>query len=96
MWLLELTIRKKWKKHEELPLVNVVFKRIKEKNIFSNPEIHLQGDHEKYFELLKEWKSVSEDKYLKSRPQTDREFLRFGTYRHEKTIFPRKKIVCLR
>ena len=71
-------------------------KKIKEKNIFFNPETYLQLDHEIYFELLKEWKSVSEDKYLKSLSQTDREFLRFGPYRHEKTIFPRKKIVCLR
>ena len=91
MMVLKLTIRKKLKKLEELPLVNIVFKKTKEKNIFLNPEIYLQGDHEKYFELLKEWKSVSEDKYLRSLPQTDREFLRFEPYRQEKTIFPRKK-----
>ena len=92
MWLLEETIRKKWKKHEELPLINIVFKKIKEKDIFFNPQIYLHCDHKKYFELLKEWKSVSQDKYF---PQTYQEFIRFGPYRHEKTIFPRKKIVCL-
>ena len=83
MSLLEQTIRKK---HKELPLINIVFKKIKEKDIFVNPEIYLQGNHEKYFELLKEWKSVSQDKYLKTFPQTYQEFLRLGPYRHKKNF----------
>ena len=44
MWLLEQTIRRKWKKVKDLPLVNVIFKKFKGKGTFFNPEIYLEGD----------------------------------------------------
>ena len=44
MWLLEQTIRRKWKKVKDLPLVNVIFKKFKGKGTFFNAEIYLEGD----------------------------------------------------
>lgn len=37
MWFLEQTIRRKWKQVKDLPLVNIIFKKFKEKDIFFNP-----------------------------------------------------------
>ena len=42
--LLEQTIRRKWKKVKDLPLVNVIFKKFKGKGTFFNPEIYLEED----------------------------------------------------
>ena len=44
MWLLEQTIRRKWKKVKDLPLINVIFKKFKGKGTFFNAEIYLEGD----------------------------------------------------
>ena len=90
LWLLEQTIRRKWKKVKDWPLVNIIFKKFKEKDIFFNPEVYLEGEQEKYFELLQEWKTENEKSYLDQHP-----YLRFLPIRHEKFIWnPRKKIIC--
>lgn len=47
-------IRRKWEKLVDLPLVNIVLKKIKEQDLFFNLENYLQTYHEKYFELMEE------------------------------------------
>ena len=52
IWKLEISIRTKWSK--DLPLVNIIIKRFKEKDELFNPERFLEEfNQEKYFELLK-------------------------------------------
>ena len=56
IWKLEMSIQRKWSK--DLPLVNIIIKKFKEKDKFFNPERFLEEfDQEKYFELLKAWKA---------------------------------------
>ena len=48
-----------------LPLVNIIFKKYREKDEFFNPENFLEKlDNEKYFKLLKTWKQDVEKTYL--------------------------------
>ena len=50
IWKLEMSIRRKWSK--DLPLVNIIIKKFKEKDEFFNPDRFLEEfDQEKYFEL---------------------------------------------
>ena len=52
MHQLEMVIRRKWESTKDLLLVNVIFKKYKEKDEFFNPMKYLGEDQEKYFELL--------------------------------------------
>ena len=74
-----MNIRRKWS--PELPKVNIIFKKYKEKREkFFNPTRFLEEfDCEKYFELLKDWKIKSEESYLNERP-----YLLFSPRRHKK------------
>ena len=52
LWRLEMNIRRKWS--SDLPKVNTVFEKYKEKDEFFNSRRFLEEfDAEKYFELLK-------------------------------------------
>ena len=49
--------------------------------------MYLEGDQEKYFDPLQEWKTENEKTYLEQHP-----YLCFLPVRHEKSIWnPRKK-----
>ena len=63
---LESNVRRKWKKH--LPVVNILFEKIKAKDIRLNPvNFYKDYDSEKYFELLILWKEKNEKEHLVSR-----------------------------
>ena len=80
LWKLEMNIRKKWSPN--LPKVNIIFKKYKEKDAFFDPRKFLeQFDAKKYFELLMGWKIKNEKKYLEENP-----YLNFGPYRHKKIL----------
>ena len=90
IWKLEMSIRKKWNP-KVLPLVNIIFKKYKEKDDFFNPERFLEEfDREKYFELLKAWKADVEESYLNEHP-----YLRFAPVRHKKCLMSKRR-PCLR
>ena len=81
MWKLEMNIRRKWS--SELPKVNIILKKYKEKREeFFNPTRFLEEfDYEKYFELLKDSKIKSEESYLNEHP-----YLLFSPRRNKKTL----------
>ena len=62
LWKLEMNIRKKWSPN--LPKVNIIFKKYKEKDaLFFDPRQFLEEfDAEKYFELLMGWNIKNEKK----------------------------------
>ena len=64
MALLEKNIRKKWETMKDFPFVNIAFKKIREKDEYFNPKQYLEGDEEKYYEILQRWKIDHEKKYL--------------------------------
>ena len=73
-----MNIRKKWSPN--LPKVNIIFKKYKEKDAFFDPRQFLEEfDAEKYFELLMGWKTKNDKKYLKENP-----YLNFGPYGRKK------------
>ena len=79
--MLEKTIRKKWGKTKDLPLVNVILKKIKGKDEYFNPIKYLEGDEEKYFEVLQHWKTDFERDYLEKYLH-----LRLAPARHKKCL----------
>ena len=86
IWKLEMSIRKKWNP-KVLPLVNITFKKYKEKDDFFNPERFF--DREKYFELLKAWNADVESlRYLNEHPD-----LGFAPVRHEKCLMSKQRPV---
>ena len=90
IWKLEMSIRKKWNS-KVLPLVNIIFKKYKEKDNFFNPErFSEEFDREKYFELLKAWKTDVEESYLNEHPN-----FCFVQIRHKKCLMSKRR-PCLR
>lgn len=82
-----MNIRRKWKETKDLPLVNIIFKKYKEKDDFFNPKKFLEKfDQEKYFKLLQAWKIVEEESYLDNHP-----YLRFLSVRHKKCLMSRRR-----
>ena len=79
--MLEKTIRKKWGKTKDLPLVNVILKKIKGKDEYFNPIKYLEEDEEKYFEVLQHWKTDFERDYLEKYLH-----LRLAPARHKKCL----------
>ena len=47
-----MAIRKKWETTKDLPLGNIILKKIKEEDNYFNPKKYLEEDEQKYFELL--------------------------------------------
>ena len=54
MPLLEMAWGKKWEVTKDLPLVNIILKKIKVKGEYFNAKKYLVEDEEKYLELLQE------------------------------------------
>ena len=50
--------------YKDLPLVNIVLKKFKEKDNYFNPMRYLGGDEEKYFKIVQQWKIDFEKSYL--------------------------------
>ena len=74
--------KKKWELTKDLPLVNVILKKYKEKDKFFDLMKYLEeGDQEKYFELLQQWKIDFEKNYLDKNSH-----LRFTPVRHQKCL----------
>ena len=75
-----MNIRRKWS--SDLPKVNTVFEKYKEKDEFFNPRRFLEEfDAEKYFELLKGQKLKNEKEYLEKNP-----YLNFQPHTHTKIL----------
>ena len=90
IWKLEMSIRKKWNPNVLL-LVNIIFKKYKEKEDLFNPERFLEEfDRGKYFELLKAWTADVEESYLNEHP-----YLHFPPVRHKKCLMSKRR-PCLR
>ena len=77
--LLEMALRKKWEVTKDLPLVNIILKKIKENDKYLNPKKYLGDDEEKYFELLQDWKINFKKEYLMKNP-----YLCFAPIQHKK------------
>ena len=90
MHLLEMALKKKWEATKDLPLVNIILKKIKEKDKYFNPKKYFREDEGKYFELLQDWKINFEKEYLEKNP-----YLRFVPIRHQKILMKRRRS-CLR
>ena len=90
MHLLEMVIKIKWETTKDLPLVNIILTKFKEKDNYFNPQKYIEEDEEKYFELLQEWKLNFEEDYLEKNPH-----LRFAPIRHKKCLMKRRR-PCLR
>ena len=52
MALFEKNIRKKLETMKDFPFVNIAFKKTREKDEYFNPKQYLEGDEEKYYEIL--------------------------------------------
>ena len=57
---LEKHIRRKWESIKDLPYVNTVLKKIKEKEEYFNPKRYLGGDEEIFMEIFQQWKKAHE------------------------------------
>ena len=89
IWKLKMSIKRKWPK--DLPLVNIIIKKFKEKDEIFNPDRFLEEvNQEKYFELLKAWKADLEKSYSDENP-----YLRFSSVRHEKCLMSKRR-PCIR
>ena len=86
MHLLEMALRKKREATKDLPLVNIILKKFKEKDEYFNLKKYLGEDEQKYFELLQDWKINFEKEYLEKNP-----YLRFAPIRHKKILMKRRR-----
>ena len=85
-----MTIKKKWNA-KVLPLVNIIFKKYRDKDEHFDPKKFLEEvDQEKYFELLRTWKQDFGKSYLDENPH-----LRFLPVRHQKCLMSKRK-PCIR
>lgn len=65
---LERVIRKKWKRVKDLPVINVLIRKLKEGDEAFNPTDFLEGDQEQFFQILQQWKKDFEETYLEQYP----------------------------
>ena len=61
---LERVIRKKWKRVKDLPVINVLIRKLKEGDEAFNPTDSLEGVQEQFFQILQQWKKDFEKTYL--------------------------------
>ena len=87
---LEMNIRRKQESTNDLPFVDIVFKKIREKDEYLNPKKYLGSDEEKYFEILQQWKIDCEKNYLEQYPHLSR-----PPIRHKKCLSKSSR-PCLR
>ena len=87
---LEKVLRKKWKHLKiELPIINVLLRTIKERELVFDLTPYLE-DEEQYFGNLQSWKINFEKQYLEKYP-----FLKRAPIRHKK-ITRRQKVLLIR
>ena len=55
---------KKWEKTKDLPIINVLLKKIREGDNAFNPKDYLGKDEEQYFQNLQRWEIDFEKLYL--------------------------------
>ena len=90
LWKLEMTIKKKWNA-KVLPLVNIIFKKYRDKDEHFDPKKFLEEvDQEKCFELFRTWKQDFGKSYLDENPH-----LRFLSVRHQKCLMSKRR-PCIR
>ena len=65
---LEKVLRKKWEKTKDLPIINVLLTKIKERDAAFDPSDYFTKDEEQYFQILQRWKIDFEKKYLGKYP----------------------------
>ena len=83
---LEKILRRKCEKMKDLPLINVVLKKIKEGGQYFNPKSYVE-DEEKNFENLQQWKNNFENHYLEKYSWLKRPPIRHKkVYRHVKIL----------
>lgn len=69
---LEKHIRREWESTKDLPHVNIILEKIKEKEGYFNPKRYLGDDEEKFMESLQQWKIAHEKEYLRQFPHLSR------------------------
>ena len=89
---LEKHFRRKWKKEslcKNLPITNVLLRKIKEGELVFDPSRYLE-DEEQYFANLTSWKENFEQQYLSKYPFLTRSPIRYKKIiRHEKVLLIR-------
>ena len=58
---LERVTRKKWKRVKDLPVINVLIRKLKEGDEAFNPTDFLEVDQEQFFQILQQWKKDFEE-----------------------------------
>ena len=84
---LEKVLRKKWEKTKDLPIINVLLKKIREGDNACNPKDYLGKDEEQYFQNLQRWKIDFEKLYLEKYP-----FLTRAPISHKKILMKAPRI----
>ena len=84
---LEKVLRKKWEKTKDLPIINVLLRKIREGDNAFNPKDYLGKDEEQYFQNLQRWKIDFEKLYLEKYP-----FLTRTPIRHKKILMTAPRI----
>ena len=84
---LRKVLRKKWKKTKDLPIMNVLLRKIREADNAFNPKDYLGKDEEQYFQNLQRWKIDFEKLYLEKYP-----FLTRTPIRHKKILMKAPRI----
>ena len=78
---LEKFLRKKWEKTKDLPIINVLLRKIREGDNAFNPKDYLRKDEEQYFQILQRWEIDFEKAHLEKYP-----FLTRAPIRHKKIL----------
>ena len=84
---LRKVLRKKWKKTKDLPIMNVLLRKIREADNAFNPNDYLGKGEEQYFQNLQRWKIDFEKLYLEKYP-----FLTRTPIRHKKILMTAPRI----
>ena len=84
---LEKVLRKKWEKTKDLPIINVLLKKIREGDNAFNPKDYLGKDEEQYFQNLQRWKIDFEKLHLEKYP-----FLTRVPIRHKRILMKAPRI----
>ena len=84
---LQKALRKKLKKTKDLPIINVLLRKIREGDNAVNPNDYLRKDEEQYFQNLQRWKIDFEKLYLEKYA-----FLTLAPIRHKKILMKAPRI----
>ena len=84
---MEKVLRKKWGKTKDLPIINVLLRKVREGDNAFNPKDYLGKDEEQNFQNLQNWKIDFEKLYLEKYP-----FLTRVPIRHKKILMKAPRI----